>query len=170
MPSGVRLGLSGEGGGMDARHYLDEIVEPTIAEFEADPRSTRRAFLACVVAFHAIDYLTHPAAPGATRDQFRRESEAFAMVDRVAHAFKHVTTGDIRSPTVKPLASAQVKERPPAVAGLLRVGLSIAGDRTGGVVISGQGNPDILTAVKKAAVFLRSKLSPPNESASPPLG
>jgi len=33
---------------MDAKQYADEIVDPTIEEFENDPRSQRRAFLACV--------------------------------------------------------------------------------------------------------------------------
>lgn len=149
---------------MDARLFLDEIVDPTIAEFEADPRSTRRAFLACVATFHAIAYLTHPGSPAVRRGQFGKESPAFATVDRVAHAFKHVTAGDPRSPTVKPLASSQVIVRPPAVAGLMVTGLSMVGDMTGGVIISSEANRDILTAVKGAAAFLRSKLSEHGES------
>jgi hypothetical protein len=35
-----------EAGMMEARRYVDLIVDPTIAEFENDPRSVRRAFLA----------------------------------------------------------------------------------------------------------------------------
>ena len=31
---------------MDAKQFAQKFVDPTIAEFERDPRSTRRAFLA----------------------------------------------------------------------------------------------------------------------------
>jgi hypothetical protein len=50
---------------MDARQYADVIVDPTIAEFESDPRAVRRAYLACVVTFHMIDYITRPKDPSA---------------------------------------------------------------------------------------------------------
>ena len=49
---------------MDAKQFADETVEPTITEFEREPSSRRRAFLACVATFHLIDYL----APRETRD------------------------------------------------------------------------------------------------------
>jgi hypothetical protein len=42
---------------MDAKQFADEIVDPTIAEFERKPSSRRRAFLACAATFHLIDYL-----------------------------------------------------------------------------------------------------------------
>jgi hypothetical protein len=31
---------------MDARRYLDEIVDPTVKEYETEPTSVRRAMLA----------------------------------------------------------------------------------------------------------------------------
>ena len=31
--------------------YMAEMVDPTIADFEADPTNRRRAFLACVATF-----------------------------------------------------------------------------------------------------------------------
>jgi hypothetical protein len=37
--------------------YVDEIVAPTINDFEENPTSVRHAFLGCVATFHAIDYL-----------------------------------------------------------------------------------------------------------------
>jgi hypothetical protein len=40
--------------------YLDEIAEPTVAEFEKNPTSVRHAFLACVALFHTVDYLAFP--------------------------------------------------------------------------------------------------------------
>jgi hypothetical protein len=142
---------------MDAIQFADEIVDPTIAEFESDPRSTRRAFLACVATFHMIDYIMHPAHAGARREEFRRESSAFATVDRVAHAFKHVTTGDPRHPTIKPLVYDQVIERPPMYWDVFVWDLSRWDDEVGGVTIAGEHDRDLLADVKEAAAFLRSK-------------
>jgi hypothetical protein len=39
----------------DYMRYLEEIVEPTVKEFEENPTSVRRAFLACVAVFHAVE-------------------------------------------------------------------------------------------------------------------
>jgi hypothetical protein len=75
---------------MDAESYITEIIDPTISEFEANPRSRRHAFLACVATFHCIDYLARPGSPAGIRSQFKKENKAFATVDRVAHAFKHM--------------------------------------------------------------------------------
>jgi hypothetical protein len=51
----------------DLARYLDEIVDPTVAEVEADPTSRRKAFLTCVTIFYAVDYLAHPRKPGNLR-------------------------------------------------------------------------------------------------------
>ena len=137
---------------MDAKQYADEIVDPTIAEFENEPRSRRRAFLACVATFHLIDYV------GKQRlKDFRRECRAFVAVERYAHALKHTKTGHRNSP-VQPLTAGQVYERPPAICGQMECGLSLVGDATGGVSVAGEDVPDLLYDVKKAAAFLRSKL------------
>jgi hypothetical protein len=138
----------------DARQYADEIVDPTIAEYEQDRRSTRKAFLACVVTFHMIDYL----GAKQRRKAFRQESPAFATIDRVAHAFKHVTTGNLQDPTLPPLASDQIIERPPANWDQAVWGLSQWDDATGGATIAGEHERDLLTDVRNAAAFLRSKL------------
>ena len=142
---------------MDAKQYADMIVDPTIAEFESDPRAVRRAYLACVVTFHMIDYITRPKEPSARREEFRRASPAFATIDRVAHALKHVSTGDPRSPTQKPLAAGQVIERPPAAWDSGAWDLSRWDDGIGGVTIAGEHHRDLLADVKEAAAFLRSK-------------
>jgi hypothetical protein len=143
---------------MDAKTFADEIVEPTIADFEREPRSPRRAFLACVATFHMIDYIAHPATPSQRRGAFRRQSQAFAVVDRVAHAFKHVATGHPSDQTLQPLTSDQVIERPPAFWGVAVWGLSRWDDAIGGVTIHGEHGHDLLEDVKEAAAFLRSKL------------
>jgi hypothetical protein len=41
----------------NAKRYLDDIVEPTITDFENNPTSVRHAFLACVATFHTVDYI-----------------------------------------------------------------------------------------------------------------
>ena len=84
----------------DLVRYLDEIVEPTINELQENPTSVRHAFLACVAVFHTIDYLAFPdkKAPRALRQKFGRKSPEFAMVDNVAHAFKHVVAGNPKEP------------------------------------------------------------------------
>src|SRR5258707_1283859 len=109
----------------DAISYTNEIVDPTIADFRDHPVSRRHAFLACVATFHCIDYIT----PGSQnlRDQFRKENSDFATVDRVAHAFKHVRSGNPKSPQNQPLDVSLVFERPPGRAGVARAGLSRVG-------------------------------------------
>src|SRR5882724_6263336 len=78
----------------DLQQYLRDIVRPTVRDFERHPRSVRHAFLACVALFHSVDYLAFPNKARGTRQQFRKDSSEFLMIDRLAHAFKHVgTTG-----------------------------------------------------------------------------
>ena len=49
--------------------YMAEMVDRTIADFEADPTNRRRAFLACVATFHGIDVFgfREGQTPGVTR-------------------------------------------------------------------------------------------------------
>lgn len=76
---------------MDAlTRYLKLIVEPTLEEFRRNPCSLRHAFLACVATYHAIDRVSYPKPPGNLRKKWGREFMAFALVDIVAHDFKHV--------------------------------------------------------------------------------
>ena len=61
---------------MEIERYFEQIVDPTIADFEANPTSVRHAFLAAAAVFHAIDYL------GASRHRknFRENNSDFALV------------------------------------------------------------------------------------------
>jgi hypothetical protein len=86
----------------DFVRYLTEIVDPTVKDFEANPGSVRHAFLACVAAFHAIDYLAFDRETETTRkgrvtrlrQTYGARSPDFKIVDEVAHAFKHaIATG-----------------------------------------------------------------------------
>jgi hypothetical protein len=69
----------------DLLRYLNEVVDPTIKDFEANPTSVRHAFLACLVTFHSVDYLAYPQKSRTARVAFRK-NEDFAIVDQVAHA------------------------------------------------------------------------------------
>jgi hypothetical protein len=53
------------------------------------------------------------------RDRFRKRSPDFAIVDRVANAFKHVETGHPDAPQNQPLTVTSVFERPPGMAGVM---------------------------------------------------
>src|ERR1700738_4956831 len=99
---------------MQIERFLESIVDPTINDLESNPSSVRCAFLACVVVFHSLDYLTHPDNSQNRRSLFRKQSEDFATVDRVAHALKHVETGHPDAAGNQPLKADDVIERPPA--------------------------------------------------------
>src|SRR5690242_18651604 len=97
---------------MDIERYFEQIVDPTIADLEANPTSVRQAFLAAAAVFHAIDYLA-PKGSAGLRTAFRKQSPEFAIVDRIAHAFKHVETGHPDNPNNQPLSAEGVIARPP---------------------------------------------------------
>lgn len=77
----------------DLTRYIEVIVEPTFAEFSAQP-SSRRAFLTCVAIFHAVDRAAFPKSASALRQAWCRESLEFKLVDVIAHHFKHVMSSD----------------------------------------------------------------------------
>jgi hypothetical protein len=137
----------------DLRRYLDDIVGPTVADFEANPTSVRHAFLACVVTCHAADYLAFPDAQ-IPRNSWRQESSDFRLVDDVGHAFKHVSSSRVAG---RGLHVRQVRSRPPAIAGLAVPGISIVGDTVGSVIVWGGEQRDVLAAIQQAVPFVRSK-------------
>jgi hypothetical protein len=144
----------------DLELYMNEFVDPTIRDLEDHPASRRHAFIACAVTFHCIDYFAHPKKSANLRNLFRNQSPDFAVVDRVAHSFKHLETGHPEAPQNQPLASTYVFERPPGEAGRMQAGLSRFGDAVGSVGIWGEDedHSDVLPVVKRAAKFLRSKI------------
>jgi hypothetical protein len=144
---------------MDINRYMAEMVEPTIKEFAANRTSRRHAFLACVVTFHSIDYLTCPKKPANRRQSFRKRSREFAMVDRIAHAIKHVETGDNRNVDFQPLRVEDVIE--PSPAGWTGLGLDLSNwGGAKGVTLKNEGAYDLLEIVKGAADFIRSQIDP----------
>lgn len=67
--------------------YMASIVEPTFMDYHAHPGSTRLAFLACVAVFHTIDRFE---SSGNLRNEWRKKSPMFLVVDMIAHHLKHV--------------------------------------------------------------------------------
>ena len=139
----------------DLLSYLDEIVEPTVQDFEANPTSVRHAFLACVAVFHAVDYRAYPRKARPTRQKYKQASQDFALVDQVAHAFKHVVTGP--QGKSKRLNAAEVIARPPAYWGSAVSDLSSWNDPNGGVTLDRDRGVDVLATVKRAVEFLRQQ-------------
>jgi hypothetical protein len=154
-------------GDLDLQGYLTAIVYPTIAEFEADETSVRRAFLACIVTFHAIDYLSYPKGPSALRGKFRRESRAFSVVDRVAHAIKHVNSGDARAPRNRQLKPEQVVVRPPGFSDVGFCDISRSDDTVGGITLDNERELDLLVVVRDAAAFLARQIDSSLVTSSP---
>jgi hypothetical protein len=142
----------------DLVHYLDEIVEPTIRDFEERPTSRRHAFLACVVTFHSVDYLAYDGRgrrprkgrAGNLKRTFGKESADFHRVDQIAHAFKHVVSGGKAK-----IHAGEVISRPPGRAGVGAAGLSRVGDPDGGVTLANETSVDLLFLLKRAVKFLR---------------
>jgi hypothetical protein len=145
---------------MDAEQYLDEFVDPTIAEYADNPTSRRRAFLACAALFHTIDYMQFPEKDGNLRKILREASIDFALVDRIAHAFKHASSGHARDPINQPLKADDVISRPPAIFGTMILDLSRWDDEAGGVTLDADREIDLLVTLKRAAAFMRAQIKP----------
>jgi hypothetical protein len=73
----------------------------------------RHAFLACVVAYHAVDRAgARPGKPGNLTKKWREESLDFLLIEAIANKLKHVIS-DL--------------ERQPVKEGHIRLGVLIAG-------------------------------------------
>jgi hypothetical protein len=131
----------------DLERYLKDIVEPTVEDFVERPTSVRHAFLACVAVFHSVDYLAYPHRSQKLRQKFGRKSPDFAIVDDVAHAFKHVVAGNPENPNLR---SNEVIKR----GGAFSSGFS-SGFDLGAVTIANRPEVNLLATVKQAVRFLR---------------
>jgi len=139
---------------MDVEQYIENIVKPTIEDFERNPTSVRHAFLACVATFHCIDYIHGDKSTQYLRDAFRQKSAEFALIDRIAHAFKHAKTGHKENKYIKPLDAKSVISRPPELWGTAIFGLSCWGDSEGGVTVKDEIETDVIHALKLAIHFI----------------
>jgi hypothetical protein len=135
---------------IDLQRYVIDFVNPTIEDFEKNPTSVRRAFLACVVAFHGVDYLAWPDEPDKLRSHLRRDDD-FRIVDDVCHAFKHVATS--RRPN-KGLKASDVVSCPSGAFENASFDGSYFDAETGRVTLTHRGGIDLLEAVKAAVQFM----------------
>ena len=84
--------------------YLEVIVDPTFDDFYGNRSSFRRAYLACVAVFHAVDRAADESGvrPAKLRQDWCKESLEFKLVDILAHHFKHVQSSDEKIPSTCP--------------------------------------------------------------------
>lgn len=148
---------------MTPDEYMREIVEPTIKDMVANRSSRRHAFIACVVTFHTVDYLAGKRRKAILRAEYRRQSSAFAAIDRIAHAAKRKQSGDRRSP----LRVENARARPSAVFGESTFGTNAFGD-VGGAT-DGSEPADVLELVNAAADFLRNRIREDNAQQAQPV-
>ena len=145
---------------MEIERYFEQIVDPTIADFEANPTSVRHAFLAAVTVFHATDYMGGKAI----REKLRENAD-FVIVDRIAHAFKHVRT---RDPQIPALSAEEVIERPSALYGEAKSILDMSfwdWADLGGVTLNSDRQLDVLSAIKRATEFMRRQIGRKQDAA-----
>ena len=136
----------------DLERYLRDYVKPAIADFQSNPDSVRHAFIACVVTFHTVDYRAHPKKSASLRQQWNRKSPAFKIVDQVAHAFKHVISGNPQKPKLR---AGDVVFK----GGAFDIRAFSRGFDVGGVTLKDRPEIKILNVVEEAADFLRQQLS-----------
>jgi len=131
--------------------YISGFVEPTVKDLVANPASQRHAFIACLVTFHLIDYLTGRKSRAILRAEFRRQSPAFAAIDRLAHAHKPVQSGEKGAHSRAEDGSNRVMSA-----------AEVPSDARDATLVGEQA--DIVALVNEAASFLRNKI---REEAAP---
>ncbi len=135
---------------MTPEEYFQDIVLPTMKEFRDEPRSRRRAYLACIALFHLKDYLNKVGEKGVEERLRDATGDAFDIVRSVCNGAKHVT---VNSRHVVAFSAGGDVERPPAVAGLLECGLSELGDYEGGrSVVTPGGIANLNMSLRKCAL------------------
>jgi hypothetical protein len=131
---------------MTPAKYVDEIVIPTVREFREDRRSRPRAYLACIATYHVKDHLAKAGVLGVEQVMLAVCCDAFQAVKAVCNASKHV--GPDRDDPLRHRVGDDI-DRPPAIVGEMRVGISRIGDETGGREVgNGANSIDIYEAVR----------------------
>lgn len=129
---------------MTPTDYLEEILLPTLKEYEEDVSSRRKAYLACIVMYHLSDYLKKAGAEDPPRSMRGQCSVAWNVVHAVAIGAKHRDNTDNKNP-IKFTAGSDAF-RPPAVAGAMICGWSQLGDVDGGLEIDA-GEDDLMADI-----------------------
>jgi hypothetical protein len=124
---------------MTPEEYMRDIMQPTLKDLVQNRTSKRHAFLACVVTYHMIDYLSGKRRKAVLRGEYRVQSAAFAAIDRIAHGCADAQSGRGRSPS-------RAGETP----------ADLTAFAEGEATLTGEGT-DILALVNEAADFLAKK-------------
>ncbi|CAH0338935.1 hypothetical protein RHI9324_00570 [Rhizobium sp. CECT 9324] len=114
-------------------NYLEEILLPTLEDYEEDFRSRRKGYLACIVMCHLSDYL-EKAGASKVQDAMRSQcTAAWNVVHAVAIGAKHLD--NLKNPNPIKFKAGSDVFRPPARAGVMVCGWSRVGDLDGGMEI-----------------------------------
>jgi hypothetical protein len=124
-------------GHMTPADYMNEIVIPTLREFRHERRSRRRAYLACIAAFHLKDHLKKAGETGIEATMRRSCGVAFDVVRGVCNATKHVETDGSH---VIAFRAGDDTDRPPGVWGEAVWDVSRWDDPVGGREVSHRGD------------------------------
>jgi hypothetical protein len=114
---------------MKPSDFMNEIVVPRLQDFRNDRRSRRRAYLACIAVFHVKDHLKKAEETGVETAVRKAAGFAFDVVRAVCNGSKYLKT-DASHPIG--FRAGDDWYRPPAIAGVMIVGLSVLGDSKGG--------------------------------------
>ncbi len=121
---------------MTPADYMTEIVLPTIYEFRKDRRSRRYAYLACITLFHVKDHLRKAGVMKIENTIRELCDSQFEIVRSVCNGAKHLETN--RSHRI-PFKAGDDTDRPPAVWGAGKFGMSRWGDPVGGLEVEHEG-------------------------------
>jgi hypothetical protein len=127
---------------MTPAEYVNEIVVPTLREFSEERRSRRRAYLACIAAFHIKDHLKEAGIVRPEKAVAAAHKNEWEAVRDVCNGTKHVASGSFRV--------GRDWDRPPGLAGVMECGVSQLGDTAGGREITlGNNRMDLYWSVKR---------------------
>lgn len=142
--------------------FFREVVEPTVAEFLADPADKRRGCLACLAIagmtehyFHAHPDLARSgdAALASLKCTLRRENAAVGWIADVANATKHVLRPAARGNRV---GYGDVETLATSRFGVMRMGWPLGGEE---VVVGPEREWLLRHLVEEAMRFWRGKLN-----------
>lgn len=118
---------------MTPKQYMAEMVLPTLEEYVAETSSRRRAYLACIVTYHMVDYLKAAGIKDPEADMRANCEAAWRLVKGVANGSKHQQSTKQRNQM--PFLAGSDQYRPPAVVGELECGFSELGDHEGSIMV-----------------------------------
>jgi hypothetical protein len=114
----------------DAHRFFREMVEPTVAEFNADPSSKRRGCLACLVLASMTEHYIHAFSNGTEQNRktmkkaIRDENLPLGWIADVANAMRHV----VRSSKYDAIGFGDIQTMEMGQCGVARCGWPIGGE------------------------------------------